>query len=160
MAFAMALLDKKMYLAQISIAACWKGIRTRRMLRSISRRRRAAIWTITNFVRRKMAIIKRKKAQQAASVIVQKYCRGYLVAQRFIRVRAQISINASLSTLKKQRDDFGSHLCNLLRFHWRVFLRVKKNKAEAEEKKKAAAKKGKKGAKKGTTATKNATATN
>ena len=46
MAYAMALVDKKMHLAQISIAACWKGLKVRRALIQITKARRRAIWTI------------------------------------------------------------------------------------------------------------------
>ena len=46
MAYAMALVDKKMHLAQISIAACWKGLRVRRALIQTTKARRRAIWTI------------------------------------------------------------------------------------------------------------------
>jgi len=46
------------------------------------------------------------------------------------------------------KDHLGKQLSNLLRFHWRVYLRVKEKKAKAAAKKKAAANvKGKKGKK-------------
>lgn len=43
MAYRMSLLEKKFHLAQISISACWKGTRTRRILRFLFTTRKWAI---------------------------------------------------------------------------------------------------------------------
>lgn len=82
-------------------------------------------------------------------MLIQRTCRGYKVSKRYFRERAKISIDATLGHLYKLREQFGTQLSNMLRFHWRVYLRVKEKKEAAAAKKKAAekakAKKGKKG---------------
>ena len=81
--------------------------------------------------------------------MIQRNCKGYLVSKQYFRERAKISIDVTLGDLFKMKEQFGTQLSNLVRFHWRVYLRVKQKKAAAEKKRKAAekakAKKGKKG---------------
>lgn len=70
MAFVLALLDKKMHLAQISIAAIWKGIRTRRILRFLHMNRRWAIKKIQSFMTRRIRAKRLAFEQDKAAALV------------------------------------------------------------------------------------------
>ena len=67
MALAMTLVDKKMHLAQMSIAACWRGIIVRRVLREEKRKRYRTIITIQRFFRRKAKQFREEKEQNFAA---------------------------------------------------------------------------------------------
>ena len=81
----MALMDKRFHLAALAIQACWRGIRTRRESLEFMRLKRKAIWTISKFVIARQAAIRLKRKQEAASLLIQRYCRGHLVSKKFIR---------------------------------------------------------------------------
>jgi len=56
-----ALLDKRFHLAPLTIAAAYRGIRTRRALTNLLRTRKQAILFIQNFVRKRQARLRKEQ---------------------------------------------------------------------------------------------------
>ena len=77
--------------------------------------------------------------------MIQKYSKGHLVSKRYIKQRGEISIDNTLQHFRDMKRDLGTVLSNLVRFHWRVHLRIKKKKAAKKKKGATKGKKGKKG---------------
>ena len=90
------------------------------------------------FVRRRIKKMRLRKEQEAAALTIQRFCKGYTVNKRYAKQLGDISIMNTLKVFRDMKEQFGVTLSNLLRFHWKVYLRVKKKKA-------AKKKKGKKG---------------
>jgi len=77
--------------------------------------------------------------------MIQKYSKGHLVSKRFIKQRGEIAIDNTLQHFRDMKRDLGIVLSNLVRLHWRIYLRIKKKKAAKKKKGAAKGKKGKKG---------------
>ena len=131
-------MDKRFHLASLRIAACYRGIKTRRTMTNLLRMRKHAVWLIQMFVRRRIKKMRLRKEQEAAALTIQRFCKGYTVNKRYAKQLGDISIMNTLKVFRDMKEQFGVTLSNLLRFHWKVYLRVKKKKA-------AKKKKGKKG---------------
>jgi len=140
----MALLDKRFHLASLTIAASYRGIRTRRELTNLLRKRKRAILFIQKFAKKRMARLRHEKKQTEAALLIQRVCRGHLVAKHYIRERGDISIMATLKRFRDMKTEIGTQLSNLIRFYWKCYKRKKDKK-----KKKKKGKKGKKSKKQG-----------
>ena len=94
-------------------------------------------------------ILKRKRDEKLrdAATLIQRYCKGHLVAKHYIHIIGDASIDKSLFSFRVMKNEIGRQLANLLYFYWRVYQRTqeRKRKEEAERKKKAKGKKKKKG---------------
>ena len=120
MAFNLAVLDKDMHLAATIIAACWKGIKTRRSLRAVRKKRIWAIWTLQAFIVRKMATLRKRRAQREAALLLQKHMKGYLVLKRYFKEISRINIDNTLSHFSVMKAQVGAQMSNMIRFLWRV----------------------------------------
>ena len=143
MSLQMALLDKRFHLASLTIAASYRGIRTRRELTNLLGERKRAILFLQKFVKKRQARLRHEKKQTAAALLIQRVSRGHLVAKHYIRERGDISIMATLKRFRDMKTEIGTQLSNLIRFYWKCYKRKKDKK-----KKKKKGKKGKKGGKK------------
>ena len=61
LSFQMALLDKRFHLASLTIAAAYRGIRTRRHLSQVLKARKVAILFIQSFVKKRLARLRLEK---------------------------------------------------------------------------------------------------
>ena len=61
LSFQMALLDKRFHLASLTIAAAYRGLRTRRHLSQVLKARKAAILFIQSFVKKRLARLRLEK---------------------------------------------------------------------------------------------------
>ena len=66
----MALMDKRFHLASLRIAACYRGIKTRRTMVNVLRMRKHAVWLIQMFVRRRIKKMRLRKEQEAAALTI------------------------------------------------------------------------------------------
>ena len=139
LSYQMALLDKRFHLASLTIAAAYRGLRTRRHLRKILANRKWAVLTIQRIMRKLMADQRLKRDKITATLLVQRYCRGHLVSKRWIQKVGDIRIDATL----KQFYDIKKH--NELSIRYLLWYIYKKYKKRKEKKKKKKGKKGKKG---------------
>ena len=76
--------------------------------------------------------------------MLQKYCRGYLVAKKYSLVVGNRSIHKKLSCFSELRREIELQFVRQLSFVWRVYKRTKAREArEADARKKKKSKKGK-----------------
>ena len=76
---------------------------------------------------------RKRKAETESCLLLQKYCRGYLVTKRYIKQRGDISIMSSLRELREMKHQMGTHLSNLLRFVWRCYWKKKLKKKKKKK---------------------------
>ena len=70
LSYQMALLDKRFHLASLTIAAAYRGLRTRRHLRKILANRKWAVLTIQRIMRKLMADQRLKRDKITATLLV------------------------------------------------------------------------------------------
>ena len=70
LSYQMALLDKRFHLASLTIAAAYRGLRTRRHLRKILAKRKWAVVTIQRIIRKLLADQRLKRAKIASTLLV------------------------------------------------------------------------------------------
>lgn len=70
LSFQMALLDKRFHLASLTIAATYRGIRTRRQLSIVLGERKRAILYLQGFIRRRQARLRLEKMQNEAALLL------------------------------------------------------------------------------------------
>ena len=124
LSYQMALLDKRFHLAALKIAACYRGIRTRRKLKQVLAKRKWAIFALQNAVRRRIKRLRMAAIQNKAALLLQRYCRGHLVGKKFIKQWGDIRIATSLVPFNEMKIKLGHQLSNMLRLAWRIYKRV------------------------------------
>lgn len=97
LSYQMALLDKRFHLASLQIAAIYRGIKTRRRLRQVLVKRKWAIFTLQNAIRRRIKRFRLAANQNKAALLLQRYCKSHLVSKRFIKQWGDIRIATSLN---------------------------------------------------------------
>ena len=147
MSFRMLRLEQKLSHAATCIVSCLKGIKTRRRLRNLLARRKLALLFLQAQFKGKILKRQRDEKLRNAATLIQRYCKGHLVAKHYIHIIGDASIDKSLFSFRVMKNEIGRQLANLLYFYWRVYQRTleRKRKEEAERKKKAKGKKKKKG---------------
>eukprot|EP00353_Schmidingerella_taraikaensis_P009040 CAMPEP_0185591634 /NCGR_PEP_ID=MMETSP0434-20130131/65153_1 /TAXON_ID=626734 ORGANISM="Favella taraikaensis, Strain Fe Narragansett Bay" /NCGR_SAMPLE_ID=MMETSP0434 /ASSEMBLY_ACC=CAM_ASM_000379 /LENGTH=147 /DNA_ID=CAMNT_0028216797 /DNA_START=937 /DNA_END=1380 /DNA_ORIENTATION=- len=96
----------------------------------------------------KSLVRKRKKREFEAAVMVQKYCKGYITAKRYFKIKGEFMIDQTLKEFMRIRKEIEFTLAHLIYFTWKCYKgRKVRLKREAEERK--AASKARKGKKKG-----------
>ena len=111
----MALMDKRFHLASLTIASAYRGIRVRRSLTQLLRRRKWAISLIQQFVRLRMERIRDTKAKTEAALLIQRQIRGYFVNKKYAKQLGDISIFNTLKPFRDMKQELGTLLSNKLR---------------------------------------------
>ena len=148
-AYMMLRLEQRMSKAATRISCIYRGLKTRRHLREVLKQRKKSTLFIQAIIRRRMLARKKLKRQNNAATLIQRYCKGHLVAKHYIHLLGDVSIDKSLFKFKVMKQEISMQLAKMIYFYWKIYKRnqERKKKAEEERKRKAkAAKKKKKGA--------------
>lgn len=95
-AFRMCRLDQKMNEASTTIICCWRGYKTRKMLKTLIRARKSALLLIQYMMKRRMRRRIKAVLEMKAATLIQRYCKGHLVSKHYIHFMGDVSIDKSL----------------------------------------------------------------
>ena len=139
MAFRMMRFEQVMDSAATKIQSVYKAVKTRRMFSALIERRRSGMFIFAVRIKLKVMRRRKEKERQQAAQMIQKFCKGYLVAKRFLKIKGDIAIDKSLSHFRRMKEKIGRQLARSLTYVWRLY-KAKKQRlaAEAEAAKKRA----------------------
>ena len=128
--------------AATRIACIYRGLKTRRQLQKVIKARKSATLLIQALVRKRILKMRKLAKEKDAATLIQRYCKGHMVAKHYVHLLGDISIDKSLHSLTLMKKEIGYQLAKSLYFYWQIYKRNKERKAkeEAERKKKKAAK--------------------
>jgi len=146
MALRMRVRERREYQAATLIQAIWKGYYTRNIILKKLSQFKKGVTFITTFMRGKIDRAKLRVKRRKAAQLIQRYMKGYLVSKITRFVKCENSVFNTLQNFTLLTAHVRNQSQRLIRYWWRVYLRVKERKKEEERKRKekAAAKKKKK----------------
>ena len=110
----------------------WKGFQTRKEIDPQLAAYKRGVFFLTTFLRGKIDRTRLRLKRDKAATILQKICRKYLVYKSVRFIKCEQQVKNTLEEFSTMRDYFKHQCQRLIRFRWRIHLRVKERKAEAE----------------------------
>ena len=146
MALKMRCMDREWYQAATLIQAIWKGFYCRKHVGELIRKYKRGVRFIITFGRGKIDRARARLKKNKAALLLQRHMKRYLVTNRIRYIKCEQSVTATLESFIELTAHVKDQSQRLIRFWWKVHLRIKAAKAEKERKRKAklAAKKKKK----------------